>query len=266
MPDTNVLTTCWLAPDGSAEVTDLMPHPDVYGAVHTSLIRRVRATRGTVQFRLRCRPRFDYARILPSVQAADDGVIFKNGDAAMVRLAGSVALIAGDHEVTATFTLAAGEEASFVLASTEIVPLDAAAVARTIAQTVAAWQRWSTRSTYRGRWREEVMRSALALKLLTSCKQGSIAAAATFGLPEATGAGRNWDYRASWISRCVFHRLCLHAARLPRRGRAVSGVEGRPACCRWAWPSPPAPCCSSSATKSFPNLTAKAMRHLPPAD
>ena len=204
MPDTNVLTTCWLAPDGSAEVTDLMPHPDVYGAVHTSLIRRVRATRGTVQFRLRCRPRFDYARILPSVQAADDGVIFKNGDAAMVRLAGSVALIAGDHEVTATFTLAAGEEASFVLASTEIVPLDAAAVARTIAQTVAAWQRWSTRSTYRGRWREEVMRSALALKLLTSYEQGSIAAAATFGLPEATGAGRNWDYRASWIRDASF--------------------------------------------------------------
>jgi GH15 family glucan-1,4-alpha-glucosidase len=53
VPDTNVLTTGWLAPDGSAEVTDLMPHPDMDGAVQTVLIRRVRATRGSVQFKLR---------------------------------------------------------------------------------------------------------------------------------------------------------------------------------------------------------------------
>ena len=65
--------------------------------------------------------------------------------------------------------------------------------------TIAAWREWSKRSTYTGRWREEVARSALALKLLTSHEHGSIAASVTFGLPEATGAGRNWDYRASWI-------------------------------------------------------------------
>ena len=47
-------------------------------------------------------------------------------------------------------------------------------------------------------------RSALALKLLTSHRYGSVAAAATFGLPEATGAGRNWDYRATWIRDASF--------------------------------------------------------------
>ncbi len=204
VPDTNVLTTCWLAPEGSAEVTDLMPHPEVYGSVHASLIRRVRATRGKVRFNLRCRPRFDYARILPSAHADDQGVIFGQGDTPVIRLWGSVAVLAGEHEATATFELTTGEEAFFVLSGAHIVPINAAGAVRCMAQTIAAWQRWSERSTYRGRWREEVMRSALALKLLTSHNHGSIAAAATFSLPEATGAGRNWDYRASWIRDASF--------------------------------------------------------------
>ena len=36
------------------------------------------------------------------------------------------------------------------------------------AETVQYWRAWSGRSRYRGRWRENVQRSALALKLLTS--------------------------------------------------------------------------------------------------
>ena len=70
--------------------------------------------------------------------------------------------------------------------------------------TIDAWQAWAKRSSYAGRWREQVTRSALALKLLVSHEHGSIAAAATFGLPEASGAGRNWDYRATWIRDASF--------------------------------------------------------------
>ncbi|MEJ7687677.1 MAG: glycoside hydrolase family 15 protein [Luteimonas sp.] len=204
VPDTNILTTSWLGRDGSAEITDLMTHPDSDVAGPRALIRRVKATRGRVQFALRCRPRFDYARIVPTVHTTDQGVIFRNGDEGMIRLTGSVALVPGDAEATATFDLAVGEEAFFVLSDPKAAALDAAGVACTIMQTRKAWQRWSSRSTYRGRWREEVMRSALALKLLTSRRYGSIAAAATFGLPEATGAGRNWNYRATWIRDASF--------------------------------------------------------------
>ncbi len=66
-------------------------------------------------------------------------------------------------------------------------------------ETVNFWRRWIARSTYRGRWREMVNRSALTLKLLTSRQHGSIVAAPTFGLPETIGGERNWDYRYTWI-------------------------------------------------------------------
>jgi GH15 family glucan-1,4-alpha-glucosidase len=66
------------------------------------------------------------------------------------------------------------------------------------------WRRWVARSTYRGRWRDIVNRSSLALKLLTSVEHGAMVAAATFGLPEEIGGIRNWDYRYTWIRDAAF--------------------------------------------------------------
>jgi GH15 family glucan-1,4-alpha-glucosidase len=71
-------------------------------------------------------------------------------------------------------------------------------------RTLKFWRDWIGQSNYRGRWREMVNRSALALKLLTSRKHGAILAAATFGLPETPGGERNWDYRYTWIRDASF--------------------------------------------------------------
>jgi GH15 family glucan-1,4-alpha-glucosidase len=67
------------------------------------------------------------------------------------------------------------------------------------AETSAFWVNWLGRSTYTGRWREQVSRSAITLKLLTYAPTGAPVAAATFGLPEQAGGERNWDYRYTWI-------------------------------------------------------------------
>ena len=206
VPDTNVLLTRWMAEDGSAEVRDLMPlaaarvHPD---RAARCLIRRVTATRGTVRFTMRCAPRFDYAREQPSVEALDGGVRFVGRELSL-RLFASVALSVEPDAAIADFTLAAGQSAWFVLGADDLEQPDDPAIDEDIAATTEAWRRWANRSSYKGRWREAMTRSALALKLLTSERHGSIAAAATFSLPEATGAGRNWDYRATWIRDASF--------------------------------------------------------------
>ena len=66
------------------------------------------------------------------------------------------------------------------------------------------WHTWVGEGTFPSYWRDLVVRSALTLKLLTSQKHGSIAAAATFGLPEVIGGGRNWDYRFCWVRDAAF--------------------------------------------------------------
>jgi GH15 family glucan-1,4-alpha-glucosidase len=70
--------------------------------------------------------------------------------------------------------------------------------------TVKFWQNWLSACTYRGRWREQVQRSALALKLLTFEPTGAIVAAPTAGLPEVIGGTRNWDYRYTWLRDAAF--------------------------------------------------------------
>jgi len=76
--------------------------------------------------------------------------------------------------------------------------------AELFSKTVEFWRRWISKSTYRGRWREMINRSALVLKLLTYEPTGAIVAAPSCSLPESLGGVRNWDYRYTWIRDAAF--------------------------------------------------------------
>ncbi len=203
LPDSNVLLTRWLSDEFSAEILDLMAAPSEAGNDAPCLIRRVRVTRGRVRFRLRCAPRFDYARVTPTVTVGSEEVLFAAGEL-RVRLCGAVEFKAEPGAVSASFTLEAGQHRDFVLDDASAEPLDADDCDSIVNRTVRYWQDWAAHGSYRGRWRDAVMRSALLLKLMTSRRHGSIVAAPTFGLPETRGGSRNWDYRGTWIRDASF--------------------------------------------------------------
>ena len=208
LPDTCVLLTRFLSDDGVAEVSDFMPIED--GRHAHDVVRRAKTVRGEVRFRMVCQPRFDYARATHTAERTGDGVRFiaASGSPSAFLLRSSVPVRIVDGTAVADFTLRADESASFVFEQVEPggeSPSGATDyVARTFKDTVNFWRGWVGRSTYRGRWREMVNRSALTLKLLTSRPFGSIVAAPTFGLPEWVGGERNWDYRYTWIRDASF--------------------------------------------------------------
>ena len=213
-PDTNVLITRSLDPDGVCEVQDFMPIESTSGERHRHrLIRRVLCVRGTVDMRLECEPSFDYGRAQHTLELGDRGALFKSSGLSL-SLSTPVPLEQVGMGVRAQFTLNAGESVAFVLervskgASIGRIVRPGEATAE-FSETVEFWRRWVAQSQYRGRWREMVARSALTLKLLTYQPTGAIVAAPTTSLPEAIGGPRNWDYRYTWIRDAAFSLYAL---------------------------------------------------------
>jgi GH15 family glucan-1,4-alpha-glucosidase len=212
LPDSAILLTRFLFTQGVAEVSDFMP---VESAART-LVRRVKAVRGEISFRMVCAPRFDYGRARHRIERrserewlfASDGA-----DRVAFRLRSDVPLSEAGGDAVARFRLRAGESAAFVLE--EVVagqPAESSAPdysADSFKRTNDFWRRLIAGSTYRGRWREVVNRSAMTLALLFSAEHGSMIASPTFGLPERLGGERNWDYRYTWIRDASF---ALYAA------------------------------------------------------
>src|SRR5882672_813637 len=213
MPDSNILLTRFLASEGIAEVSDFMPISAEGGA--NALIRRAKTVRGKIRYRMICDPRFDYGRASHKVQRKKKEVIFisQGKDKTALRLRSEVPLKTVNGVAVAEFTLREGESVAFVLeqahSSKDSPSVSLDYVPESFKQTMNFWQGWIQKSRYTGRWREMVNRSALTLKLLTSARHGSMVAAATFGLPEAIGGVRNWDYRYMWIRDASFTLYAL---------------------------------------------------------
>ena len=211
-PNTAMLITRFMAPDGVGEVTDFMPVIEGKPTDRHRLVRHLRVARGTMRFEMEIQPRFNYGRTRHTVEVTEEGAVFRAEDGMHLTLhtagrreAGAdgrgEAERAGDG-LRAYFTLKEGESgAGVVLESMGGAPraLEPAELDRLADDTTAYWKSWLARSTYTGRWRETVSRSAMTLKLLTYEPTGAPVAAATFGLPEQTGGERNWDYRFTWV-------------------------------------------------------------------
>jgi GH15 family glucan-1,4-alpha-glucosidase len=152
----------------------------------------------------------DYGRSSPATEAVDGGVLITGSDVRL-GLTSTVDLDTTDGTVTAEVELSSGDEALFVLhvlGEDEELPTDDC-TDTLFEQTAAFWRTWLAQSTYTGRWREMVDRSAITLKLLTHEPSGAIIAAPTTSLPEEIGGGRNWDYRYVWIRDAAFSLYAL---------------------------------------------------------
>ena len=231
LPDSNVLVTRFLSPEGVGEVVDFMPVEDPSRGKKThQIVRVVRAVRGAVRFRLECQPAFDYARRPHQVTLEGRGAVFE-APGMRFSLVSRFPLARQGTGVATEFLLHPGEPSTFILRQVEGDGDSGLLEARLVGtelltQTLEFWRRWLSKCRYQGRWREMVNRSALMLKLLTFAPTGAIVAAPTCSLPEEIGGVRNWDYRYTWVRDAAFHPLRLPAPGVDERGRAVHGLAG----------------------------------------
>jgi len=214
LPDTAVLVTRFFTDEGLGQVVDFMPPAGDQATDRHRIVRMVQCVRGRISFEIEVAPRFDYGRHPHRVEVGENGAVFTaNGTSLtfhVVREPGdeqrAVARVEGD-DVHATLDLTAGERRGVVLESgSGGTPREirVAEIAGLLDETETFWESWLATSTYNGRWRETIDRSAITLKLMTYAPSGGIVAAPTASLPEQIGGERNWDYRYTWVRDASF--------------------------------------------------------------
>jgi len=202
--NSNVLETTFTTAEGVVRVTDAMTLTDDDRlSPLRELCRKVEALRGTIPLRWSFDPRFGYGERRTELDrragrwfahsgtecvalgAWNVGEITANG----ATVGGELKLREGD---SAVLELSAAHKEPAVLPSRDDVE-------RRLAQTARFWPRWAGRIRYDGPWRDAVVRSVLALKLLVYAPSGAMVAAPTASFPEWIGGSRNWDYRLTWL-------------------------------------------------------------------
>ena len=199
--ETLVLETDFHTAEGTVRVVDCMPRR----ADHASVVRVVEGISGRVAMRMDLVVRFDYGWIVPWMRRVGEhlhGVVGPD----FVCLATPVETRGENFHTLAEFSVGPGEAVPFVFSWHSQYGDGACGgdAANQVAQTEAWWRTWSERCSYRGPWRDAVMRSLITLKTLIYEPTGAIVAAATTSLPERLGGSRNWDYRYCWLRDATF--------------------------------------------------------------
>jgi GH15 family glucan-1,4-alpha-glucosidase len=203
-PDTAILITRFMTADGVGEVIDFMPAQDPHRASDRHrLVRVVRCVRGQMRFVFECAPRFDYGRQPHELELTDQGAVFRTPTLQLTLHGGGAgAMQRHGNDVRGALTVRAGQAGGVMLESAADGPprtMTPEELLGLFNETARFWRGWLARSSYRGRWREMVARSAITLKLMTYAPTGALVAAPTAGLPELVGGERNWDYRFTWV-------------------------------------------------------------------
>ncbi|MGC1213456.1 MAG: glycoside hydrolase family 15 protein [Micromonospora sp.] len=216
LPGTPILITRFLSADGVGELVDFMPVAGDRATDRHRIVRMLRMVRGTMRFRIDCRPRFNYGRDPHQFEPYPDGSVFRSPSLSLtlnrVRYAEPLSdeqpeIRRSGEGVCAITTLREGEAGGMVLETASPDPPRCyfpGEVGELLEETRDFWRRWLDCSRYTGRWREMVERSAMTLKLMTYAPTGGLIAAPTAGLPEQIGGERNWDYRYTWIRDASF--------------------------------------------------------------
>ncbi|HEX3298791.1 MAG TPA: glycoside hydrolase family 15 protein [Actinomycetota bacterium] len=209
LPDTNVLETTFVTRTGTACVIDAMTLPSDAGlSPFRELVRLIKGVDGSVEFGWTVEPRFGYGQRATRLSSRAGVPVFSAGNDAVALCAWDAGEPRSQHgAVTGSFTVASGSSSLLVLAMANQEPLvlpSRRESERRLEATIAYWQNWSVARRAGGRYRDGVIRSALALKLLVHAPTGAVAAAATTSLPEEIGGERNWDYRFSWVRDSAF--------------------------------------------------------------
>jgi GH15 family glucan-1,4-alpha-glucosidase len=214
-PDTNILETTFRTPSGRFVLRDLLPvcsEADKRASLTPDheVLRELEGLEGEVEVEIVYEPRPDYGRSRPVLEWRGAlGLWCQAGGSALILRSELPLDLAGDgRSARGVARIRAGERkylsVSYAEEGPAVIPVLGEAAHGRIERSARWWRDWAARCTYRGPYRDAVIRSALVLKLMAYAPSGAVVAAPTTSLPERIGGVRNWDYRYCWLRDASF--------------------------------------------------------------
>ena len=198
---TNVLCTEYRSVLGTFEVIDFMPRYKLLDNDYfapAEIYRYIKHISGTPSFKIRYCPMFNYAREKVSNVTEDNYIItysrINPTDCMYLYSSLNFRDILESKEIQLT-------KHQFLLLSynQKLIDIDIDRVYLEFQRTKVYWLNWTNRSRKFSKYTEEILRSLLILKIMSSQSTGAMLAALTTSIPETIGEVRNWDYRFCWL-------------------------------------------------------------------
>jgi GH15 family glucan-1,4-alpha-glucosidase len=196
LSNTNILETTFKTADGAFRLIDFAPRFIQYDRAFrpTQLVRIIEPIEGTPRILVKCDPRLGWSKGVPSQLQGSNHLRFE-GFSAQLRLTTDIPI---SYLSGQTFALTERHHLILAWGAPIEEPL-APLCERFLSETARYWQRWVKESDVPPLFQQEVIRSALALKLHCFEDTGAIVASMTTSIPESPGSGRTWDYRYCWL-------------------------------------------------------------------
>ncbi len=197
LKNTNILVTEFEIPEGKFRVVDFAPRFSQYDRYFKPLMlfRKIELIEGDPYIIVRCNPVDNYGKAVPEIVMGSNHIRYLNLSS-QVRLTTDIPLnyILGQK----AFLL---NETHYMVFSYG-VPLEAPLVETSeqfLNKTFNYWINWVKSTSIPYIYQDEVIRSALVLKLHQYEDTGAVIASGSTSLPEIDKAHRNWDYRYCWM-------------------------------------------------------------------
>lgn len=196
--NTNVLETTFSNPRHKFVMTDFFARYRENGSIakDNRIYRIIRVLKGSPRIIVNFNPKMNYAqgKTIKSIkedciEAYDpdfDGKLFLNANISLTRIMEKNPIELKGNSY-------------FIVSYNSPIEVNEDDIENLLKKTIEYWHGFVRKASWPQFYKKQVIRSALALKLLTYGKTGAIIAAATTSLPEIIGKDRNWDYRYCWL-------------------------------------------------------------------
>lgn len=201
IPRTNLLATKFSDGENIFEIIDFMPRY-VNGSkkyyAPPDLIRYFRHISGRPEFSIFYNPRLEYASVPVKTSIGDDYIksVTSKGEYNSVYLYSD---FKHDDIIKGKSIILENDKFCLLSYNQKILEQNIERESLKLERTKVYWLNWSEKTKHYSIYGDQILRSALVLKLLSFDKSGAILAALTTSIPETIGEVRNWDYRFCWL-------------------------------------------------------------------